>query len=56
MFPVGAAQTLVVGSEGRELKLEVATGLWRLLLGPDKVMGAVAEGREKINVSRLHVF
>lgn len=41
MLPVGAAQTLVLGSEGGELKLEVAVGLWRLLLEPDKVMGSV---------------
>lgn len=42
MLPAGAAQPLVLGSEGRELKLEVATGFGRSLLEPDKVMGSVA--------------
>lgn len=42
MLPVGAARTLVLGSEGRELKLEAAAGLRRSLLEPDKVMGSVA--------------
>lgn len=56
MLPVGDAQTLVLGSEGRELKLEVPTGLWRSLLEPDKVMGSVVQRHEKINISRLHIF
>lgn len=42
MLLAGAAQTLVLSSEGMELKLEGAAGLQRLLLQPDVVMGSVA--------------
>lgn len=56
MLPVGAAQTLVLTSEGMELKLEVAAVLQRLLLQPDMVMGSAAKGHEKMNTSIPSMF
>lgn len=56
MLPVGAAQNLVLTSEGMELKLAMAARLQRLLLQPDMVMGSVAQGHERINTCSLNMF